>query len=248
MSRTLVTSDTHFSHANIIIYCNRPFLREGDLVKDENGKQTWANYSIKKARAKEMDEFLIKNWNDTVNPDDTVYHLGDFCFGGSDNVIEILRRLNGHIKFIWGNHDKGLKDFATMAYLYPDLRNKVKFLGDYHEIYEHNHRIILMHYAMKVWDGSHKGNWHLYGHSHGTLPDDPHSLSFDVGIDCHNYKPIGFDEVERIMNKKLFKPIDHHGKKEEGGGHGLSKEDYAKIDRQRMYLQLKQEFEKNYIQ
>jgi calcineurin-like phosphoesterase family protein len=65
---------------------------------------------------------------------------------------------------------------------------------------------------MRVWNKSHHGAWHLYGHSHGTLPDDPNALSFDCGVDCHNYTPISFEQVEAIMAKKTFKPIDHHGK------------------------------------
>jgi calcineurin-like phosphoesterase family protein len=65
---------------------------------------------------------------------------------------------------------------------------------------------------MKVWNKSHHGAWHLYGHSHGSLPDDINSLSFDVGVDSHDYKPISYEEVKRIMKKKIFKPLDHHGK------------------------------------
>ena len=33
--------------------------------------------------------------------------------------------------------------------------------------------IVLCHYAMRVWQKSHYGAWMLYGHSHGTLPDNP---------------------------------------------------------------------------
>ncbi len=47
-------SDTHFSHANIIPYCKRPFK-----TVTEN-------------------KLLIENWNSHVNPDDTVIFLGDF--------------------------------------------------------------------------------------------------------------------------------------------------------------------------
>ena len=41
--------------------------------------------------------------------------------------------------------------------------------------------IVLCHYAMRVWNKSHHGNFMLYGHSHGSLADDPNSMSFDVG-------------------------------------------------------------------
>jgi calcineurin-like phosphoesterase family protein len=66
---------------------------------------------------------------------------------------------------------------------------------------------------MKIWRNSHRGSWHLYGHSHGGLHESPNSLSFDVGVDARDYRPISFDEVSKLMAKKTFKPIDHHGAK-----------------------------------
>lgn len=80
---TFFTSDTHFGHANIIRFCKRPF---------EN--------------VEEMNEVLIENWNKVVSDDDTVFHLGDFAFGGSNVWKEIIPRLKGHINLIIGNHDR----------------------------------------------------------------------------------------------------------------------------------------------
>lgn len=77
-----VLADTHFGHANIIKYCNRPF-------KD----------------VQEMDEALITNWNKVIKGDDKVYLLGDFIFGNRDYVRYILSRLNGYKVLVMGNHD-----------------------------------------------------------------------------------------------------------------------------------------------
>ena len=44
------------------------------------------------------------------------------------------------------------------------------------------------------------------GNSHGNLKDDPESLSLDVGVDCHNYRPIAYEEIKKIMSKKNWKP------------------------------------------
>jgi len=86
---------------------------------------------------------------------------------------------------------------------------------------------------------------HLYVIQHGSLPDDPHARSFDVGVDCHGYTPISWNRVKEIMATKHWKPIDHHGgKSEDGMGLGLTPEEYAKLERKRMYAQLKEEFEK----
>jgi calcineurin-like phosphoesterase family protein len=82
MINTWFISDTHFGHKNIIEYekeC-RPF----DTVE-------------------EMNDTIISRWNSVVGVRDTVYHLGDFCFGRSN--IEIAGRLNGRKKLIMGNHD-----------------------------------------------------------------------------------------------------------------------------------------------
>lgn len=88
-----VVSDTHFNHANIIKYCNRPF------------KTT-----------KEMDETIIERWNNVVKPNDKVYHLGDVYMGGSNGYIgSIFQRLNGYKRLILGNHDTG-KDQILQRY------------------------------------------------------------------------------------------------------------------------------------
>jgi len=73
-AKVFFTSDTHFNHANIIDFCSRPF-------KNVN----------------EMNETLITNWNRVVGADDIVFHLGDFCLGGSAEWTNVLNRLNGKI-------------------------------------------------------------------------------------------------------------------------------------------------------
>lgn len=202
------TSDTHFGHENIIKYCNRPY----------------PNVRI-------MDDEIIHNWNSRIQPTDTVYHLGDFCF---NNFNRYFHSLNGQIHFIEGNHDK--EAFAN--------RNKFASYNKFKEIRINGQKIVLCHYALRVWNKSHHGSWHIYGHSHGTLPDEPNALSFDVGVDCHNYFPISFEEVATIMKKKTWTPIDHHGlSAESGGGNGHSAEEYAKLVRESQYKALKKEFD-----
>lgn len=81
------TADTHFGHANIIKYCNRPF-----------------------ADVEEHDQELVRRWNLVVPPDGVVYHLGDFAFGSAQFAADIRRQLNGEIHFIRGNHDKAARE------------------------------------------------------------------------------------------------------------------------------------------
>lgn len=231
--KTWFTSDTHFGHANIIRYCSRPFIQPGDL----NEQKDWISKERGRERCEEMDNFLIRRWNETVGPNDIVYHLGDFCMGrGSDATSYLARLAFDTLYFVPGNHDKAMNEFLKS----PPAA--VKFLGDMPEITIKNQKIILTHYAMRVWDGSHYGAWNLFGHSHGTLTNDPHSLSLDVGVDCHQYTPISFETVKTEMEKKFFKSIDKHQRKT-GGGIGLDREEFAKAERRRLYEQLKKEFE-----
>jgi len=202
MKNTWFISDTHFAHANIIHFSNRPF-----------------------AGIEAHDETLIENWNRAVAPSDEVYFLGDFVFKSKDGAVGIRRQLNGsQIFFIEGNHDSAARQIRGTFAWYDDVK-MVEVNGQ---------KIWLSHYAHRVWPHSHHGAWHLYGHSHHSLPDDPNSLSFDVGVDAtavrlgrpefygtgtipmeglrpEDYRPIHFDEVLELMNKKTFRPVDHHG-------------------------------------
>jgi len=135
-----------------------------------------------------MDEVLIRNWNSKVKPGDIVYYLGDFCMGDPDYY---LNKLNGDIYFIRGSHDKKIK-----------ICDKIKEIADIKiiDIPNVNNIIVLCHYAMRTWPGSHYNSWQLYGHSHGRL--EPQGKQMDVGVDCNNFSPISLSEVIRIMNSK----------------------------------------------
>lgn len=149
-----------------------------------------------------MNESLIANWNSKVGPNDTIYHLGDIGF--SRSLDRILRRLNGRKIWILGNHDNKLVNDPKITRFFEDIY-------DVHTVKWDGQEIFLSHYAHRVWNKSHRGAWHLYGHSHGSLADDPNSRSFDIGVDCHNYFPLSFQEVGKIMATKNWVPIDHHG-------------------------------------
>lgn len=149
--------------------------------------------------ADHMNAVLVDNWNSVVTPQDTVWVLGDFTMGSE--AQKFLRRLNGNKFLVEGNHDRQPSTKDGWAGVFPFKEIKVE-----------GQKIVLCHYAMRVWNKSHRGSWMLYGHSHNTLPDDPTLLSIDVGVDCHNYFPISYEEIGRIMARKTPKPVDHHGK------------------------------------
>ena len=152
------------------------------------------------ASVEEMDEALIERWNERVRPRDTVYFLGDLSLHRRARTEEIVDRLRGQIHVIRGNHDRP-------AYA---IRERFTSFQDYLQVRVGDRFIVLFHYALRIWDKAHRGAWHLHGHSHGSLPDDPHARSMDVGVDCNDYYPFSFDDVAARMEAKDYRPVDHH--------------------------------------
>lgn len=179
MRNIFFTADTHFGHRNIIKYCNRPFIDHA-ITDPENPER----YKVE-----DMDETLIERWNQRVQDTDTVYHLGDFCFGGATKWHNYRQRLNGRIELILGNHDKKI--------LADPVMNDVSL---YQEISIDGNSIVLFHYGMRTWHHDLRGTWHLYGHSHGQLP--AYGKSFDIGVDNTDFYPLEFLEVKALMDKR----------------------------------------------
>jgi calcineurin-like phosphoesterase family protein len=187
MSKVWFTSDTHFNH-----YYGEVGTGTGVLRFQAKTRPF--------ASGAEMDAKIIDNINELVGKDDTLYHLGDFCWRNS-LVGHYRARINCRkIVLIRGNHEGGR----------DGLRKHFSAVEDLLEVKVNNQLIVMCHYAMKVWNKSHYGTWHLYGHSHGSLFDDPHSRSIDVGVDCWGLKPISFEQIADVMKTKQWKPIDHH--------------------------------------
>ncbi len=177
------TSDTHAWHQNIIRYSNRPWSRAGTMT-----------------------EALADNINACVQANDTLFHLGDFSWGHKLRVEGFRSMINcKHIVLVLGNHDKLIREDLELHKLFDNVC-EIAELNYGRGKGEHRHKIVLLHYAMRVWNASSHGSWHLYGHSHGTLTDDPNSLSFDVGVDCWDYKPVSLDQVREKMEGKLNAP------------------------------------------
>lgn len=176
MNNTWFTADTHFGHEKIIQHSKRPF---GSI--------------------EEMDEQLIERWNKLIQPQDDVWHLGDFNYRSEridKHTPDYLLRLNGHIHIVWGNHDDAhAKRYMLLFWSYQEVKY-LRLNGE---------KITLYHYAQRVWRNSHHGAWHLFGHSHGSLPN--YHRSMDVGVDAQNYRPIHFDEIKAYMDTQ---EVTHH--------------------------------------
>lgn len=156
-------------------------------------------------------EKIKKIWNDTIKKDDHVYVLGDFgSYRLKSDVESVLKELNGRKHLIIGNNDNEVimkaEGWVTVSEL-KDLR--VRYTAKDGAVRFQN--IVLCHYAMKVWKNSGKGSWQLYGHSHGSLPDDDSAFQMDIGIEANDFKILSFFDVKTIMEKKYYLPKDYHG-------------------------------------
>jgi len=152
-----------------------------------------------------MNETLIINWNAKVRPGDLIYVLGDFVWEGFG---EIIPKLQGEIHLVPGGHDRRLlqflkknpgvsnRDWQSRLIIHPEILERSFPIGGADE----KVRIVMCHYAMRVWPCSHYNSWHLFGHSHGRLPRQ--GKSFDVGVDAHNFFPLSLVDVSDIMKER----------------------------------------------
>lgn len=167
------TSDPHFDHANIIKLSNRPFHNVND-----------------------MNETIINNYNRDVKSTDTLYILGDFCWGGIESVKRWRNRINcENIHYIWGNHDEAIfENYRASSLLFKTLgaEYRGKINGQYMHLY---------HYPILEWDKFYKDSWHLFGHVHGNRPHLPGFLGYDVGVDVNGYCAISFEELSKKIDK-----------------------------------------------
>lgn len=166
-----------------------------DLHLDHTKVIEYSNRPFK--TIEEMNETLINNWNEYIAPKDEVWFLGDFCW--SDKAEYFRNRLKGRIHLILGNHDLRRLSIKEAGQLFESV-DFVKYLR-----YNHD-KFWLSHYAHRVWPKSNKGSYHLYGHSHGDLPN--YNRSMDVGVDANNYRPINIEEI--ITKLKDYTTTNHH--------------------------------------
>jgi calcineurin-like phosphoesterase family protein len=162
-------ADLHLDHRNIIRYCHRPFKN-----------------------VDEMNRKLVRNWNETVGQDDTVYFVGDFCYGKySRHPAYWLHRLNGRVIFIEGSHDRKIPRCLMRPY------ERISVDGV---------ELLLIHnYLDAKKDGILPLNWKgwiVHGHNHGRRDFfQPNHRRINVSMEVINYKPISLAEVvETIQN------------------------------------------------
>lgn len=158
-----VISDLHLDHANILDYCDRPF----DDVDA-------------------MNEELVARWNETVDPTDTVFYLGDLAWWDDENVLQWAEQLNGSLLLVLGNHD----EFTPDAMPFPVVDSCT--LSHAGQVF------VCQHYPEEVPENANW--WLLHGHCHNNDTDDhpfidPTTQRINVSVELTEYRPIPLDVI-----------------------------------------------------
>jgi calcineurin-like phosphoesterase family protein len=161
------TGDTHFGDPRVLRLDRRPFF---NMV--------------------EHDAALIRNWNETVDTKDEVWHLGDFMSAKTGDCAELLARLNGRKHLIIGNNDPAT---TTNSPGWESVQH-------YAELRHEGHHLILCHYAFRTWNQMGKKSINLHGHSHGRLKPLPRQ--YDVGVDGQELRPVTLEVL--LKRKRVF--------------------------------------------
>jgi calcineurin-like phosphoesterase family protein len=201
--RLWFTSDTHYNHANI---CSSTTHWSDPVTCREF------------LSLEQMNAHLVGNINEKVEQDDILFHLGDWSFGGFEQIQEFRDSIfckNVHI--ITGNHDhhiernkEGVQSLFSSVNKYLNL--DVKW-GVGTMLYGEQ-RFALMHFPIASWDNMARGAIHLHGHVHFEA-DKRIGLGkmMDVGVDGNRLYPIEMHEVLRLMETQPIKSMftfDHH--------------------------------------
>jgi calcineurin-like phosphoesterase family protein len=188
LSSIWITADTHFQHANILRYCERPF-----------------------ATIQEHDAQLIANWNDCVGPKDIVFHLGDFGFKSQEENAKICAQLNGEKYWVMGNHDKG-HPFKLHAHdvIYLAVGEQEFVLCHYALRTWHRAH----HGSVHLYGHSHNSLPEDPGARSMDVGVDSRARHpwwvADGQVRPENYRPFRLTHIMEYMATKEFKAVDHH--------------------------------------
>jgi hypothetical protein len=190
-----ITSDTHFGHAGICRGTThwRTLDAEGnkivplDIVRDFE-------------TVEDMNERMIENINACVSENDTLFHMGDWSFGGFENISEFRYRINcKNIHFILGNHDHHIESNKE------DIRKFFASVNYYNEVAvphkSGNLKLVMCHYPITSWNNMRRNSYMLHGHQH--LKGDQrfgNGKRMDIGMCGHpEFRPYHLDEIVDLL-------------------------------------------------
>jgi calcineurin-like phosphoesterase family protein len=203
-----ITSDTHFGHAGIV---------RGTThwrIMDADGNKIVPLDAVRDFdTVEEMNEMMISNINDCVGEHDTLFHMGDWSFGGFENISEFRYRINcKNIHFIIGNHDHHIESNKE------NIRRFFASVNSYNEVNvahkSGNLKLVLCHYPIVSWNNMRKNSYMIHGHQH--LKGDQrfgNGKRMDVGLCGHpEFRPYNLDEIVEILRNSESYEIENRSK------------------------------------
>lgn len=188
------SADSHYGHKNICLSTST-WIDKGTHCRDFPSLE-------------DMNKTIVDVYNKYIQPNDGFYFLGDWSFGGINNILIFREQINcNNIYFIPGNHDEHIKKNKI-------LQNGQKaqelfiILPELCEITVGKNNLILSHYPLVSWNNCEKGSIHLHGHTHGTINNEVLNLNFrrmDIGLDSYEFRPYSFDEIHDKMMLRKYK-------------------------------------------
>lgn len=168
--RKLYISDLHLFHKNVTKagrdFDKRPYM---DL--------------------EEMHSDILLKWNQAVTNADHVFILGDFIWkftaDNRDEVMKMIKEMNGNLHLIIGNHDK-IKD--------SNFKKRFEEIIHYKRVDDvldgENRTVIMSHYYMPLYEQHYRGAILLHGHSHNSSESDMER------------------EITELVKSKGFSPVE----------------------------------------
>lgn len=182
------TSDLHICHNKDFIYQNRGF----NSIEEHN-------------------KALVRNWNETVSPEDTVYVMGDMIMGDNRHeALDYIKQLNGTIVMVRGNHDTDskFKDYLNEC---PNI-DKDSVNNEYVKVLKIGKRCYyLSHYPTIIGDILFENKKQrlpvtvcLHGHTHSKDRFEFIEYGcYNVGLDAHDMRPVSLDEVREDVHNEV---------------------------------------------
>ena len=163
-------SDLHFGHRNVIGMDHRPF-----------------------ETIEEMDETLIRLWNERVGDVDDVYILGDFAYHNGNSAGWYLKRLKGRKHLVIGNHDRHTLRDQSACSCFASIEKML--------LIEDNGRMVsLCHFPIAEWNGKRRGGYHVHGHLHNRRDEVYEFMrrfdrALNAGCMLNGYRPVTLEEL-----------------------------------------------------
>lgn len=178
-----VISDTHFCHGNIRVY--------------EEWRKSWSDGTSHMNRA------MVEEWNKVVGPDDLVLHMGDFALGKKEVIARLLRKLNGRVIIVRGNHDPSHKAMVESGFCSSYNAVEFTYEGQLYVVRHSPHDF--------TEEDTRRADILLHGHLHGSGNYNMSRQEVNDAVKVGRCIDLSLDAIERVSPVTLKEVKEMHG-------------------------------------